>query len=179
MPLNGYTGIPSRYAHTAVLLEISTTGQVGAFAGTEDIYYFATCSNTISAVNADSLIVSQQGIILNDGVNPVYNQPFTFVGASVQSTYSGAKVVLLSLASNSIAPTPANMFYKWVLNYAGTASANISNAGLSAYPAGISFTITNQTAGPAVITYNGVTTVSTIPSQSVVNYWNGASLQII
>ena len=179
MPLNGYTGVPSNYGHTAVLLENSGTSQVGAFAGTEDIYYFCTGSNTISLVNADSFIVSQQGIILNDGVNPIYNQPFKFVGASVQATYSGAKVVLLTTASNTIAPTPANMFYNWVLNYLGVASMTISNTGLTAYPAGISFTITNQTTGASVITYNGGTTLSLINSQSVVFYWNMVNLQII
>jgi len=179
IPLNGYTGIPSRYAHTAVLLENSGTSQVGAFAGTEDIYYFATCSNTISVVNQDSFIVSQQGIILNDGVNPVYNQPFTFTGASVQATYSGAKVMLLTTASNTIIPTPANMFYNWVLNYFGIASMTILNTGLTAYPAGISFTITNQSTATSVITYNSVTTLSLIQSQSVTFYWNAVNLQII
>jgi hypothetical protein len=82
---NGYTGIPFKSGHTSVLLTNATVSNVGAFAGTETLYFWSVGTNSIASANTVELIVSSMTYKMNYNSNVII-QPFNFNNSEVIST---------------------------------------------------------------------------------------------
>ena len=72
---------PTKYGHLPLPMTISPVAPVGAYAPTEQIMFWSVGSNSAMLPNTEQLIVSSVGVIINDGISPIYNQPFTFNSA--------------------------------------------------------------------------------------------------
>jgi hypothetical protein len=73
---------PTRYGHLPLPLTMSGNfpigSSVGSFLSTEMILAFVLQSNSAQTINTEQLIVSSVGVIINDHIGNIYNQPFTF-----------------------------------------------------------------------------------------------------
>ena len=82
---NGYTGVPFKSGHTPVLITNTAVSNVGAFAGTETLYFWTVGTNTAVSANSVELVVSGMTYKMNYN-NSVIIQPFNFNNSDVIST---------------------------------------------------------------------------------------------
>jgi hypothetical protein len=164
---NGYTGVPFKSGHTSVLLTNSPTSQVGAFAPTETLYFWAVGTNSISSANTEELVISMMDCLMVSGGVP-YNQPYMFNNSEViptpQFSFQGA-------GTRAITP------YDYGTQILCTGNVTITNANLRAQDALFYITFVNAlTASPINITYTGsagsTTTLVDLNGQLVL-IWRG------
>lgn len=162
---------PFKYCHQAVSLSLSGVNPVGAFGPNELLYFMSINTNTISPVGTEELIISESGVIIDDGTGTLI-QPFSFNGSDVYSPNS-YKTVIQGLGT--ITPTISNNG----TTYIATANFTISNAGLSGVPAGF-FIIVQGTNVDRTITFNGASTKIVNTNSGTTNagqvnfYWTGS-----
>jgi hypothetical protein len=142
---NGYTGVPFKSGHTSVLLTNSPISQVGAFAPTETLYFWAVGTNSISAANTDELVVSMMDALMVSGGVP-YNQPYMF---------NNSEVITTPQFSFQAAGTRAITPYDYSTQILCTGNVTITNANLRTQDALFYFTIVNANISPITITYTG------------------------
>ena len=161
---------PFKYCHTAVPLTLSPISQVGAFGANELLYFASINTNSISTVGTEELIISESGVIIDDGTGTLI-QPFSYNGASVYSPNS-YKTVLQGAGT----VTPTSIDNGTI--YIATANFTIANTGLSGIPAGY-FLKVHGSSADRVITYNTSSTVTVHTTggnqnaQEVIFYWTG------
>jgi hypothetical protein len=86
----------------------SPVGSVGNFYN-EDLLKMSVSTSSVQGANKDCVIISEAGVIIADGTNPPYRQPFILTGASIQSSYINSFQSLISSitgsASQAITPS--------------------------------------------------------------------------
>jgi hypothetical protein len=167
---------PFKYLHTPVSLTLSPVGQVGAYAPTENLYYFSVNTNSISTLATEEIIVSEAGCILDDG-NGVFIQPFSFNSADVYSPNSLAAIVI---STNVIRPNVSTNQQV----YLNTINSNLVSNDMTGVPSGYYIIIKSAAAIDRTITYNGGTTFTlhtasgTSNGSQVIAYWTGTQWTI-
>jgi hypothetical protein len=162
--------IPFKYCHQAVPLSLSAVNPVGAFGPNELLYFMSINTNSISPANTEELIISESGVIIDDGTGTLI-QPFSFNSANVYSPNSYRAV---QRGAGTLTPTISDNG----TTYIATANFTISNAGLSGVPTGF-FIIVQGTTVDRVITYNTSATktvhtnTGTTNASQVIFYWLG------
>jgi hypothetical protein len=164
--------IPFKYLHTAVALTLSPVNPVNAFGANELLYYMSVNTNSISAVNTESLIIGESGCIIDTGDGALI-QPFAFNGSDV---YSPNSYTTITQGAGTITPTISNNG----TTYIATANFTISNSGLGGVPAGFFIKVHGSSVN-RVITYNTSATITVFASVVTTNagevifYWTGSS----
>ena len=124
----------------------SPTSQVGAFAPTETLYFWAVGTNSISSANTEELVISMMDCLMISGGVP-YNQPYMFNNSEViptpQFSFQGA-------GTRAITP------YDYGTQILCTGNVTITNANLRAQDALFYITCCSaKTSGTLSITYTG------------------------
>ena len=167
---------PQKFLHTAVSLSLSPVGQVGAYAPTENLYYFSVNTNSISTIGNEEIIVSEAGVILDDGTG-VLVQPFSFNSADVYSPNSLAAIVI---STNVIRPNP----FTNQQVYLNTINSTLVSNDMTGVLAGYYIIIKSAALIDRTITYNGGTTFTLHTSTGstngpqVIAYWTGTQWTI-
>jgi len=168
---------PQKLLHTPIVMSKSPVGIVGDFYG-ETCRQFAVSTNTNASAGSDAVIVSEAGVIINDGVNPPYRQPFQFLGASVQPLNPSSVTSLVS--SVSLAPTTSQNGYTFVPVVASLVLGSVASGSIVA---GYSISFLNYTAlgspSSITITYNGSSTYTITANQAVTFAWSVSSWALV
>jgi len=166
---------PFKYLHTPVALTLSPVNPVGAFGAGELLYFMSINTNSISATNAEELIIGESGCIIDDGTGTLI-QPFAFNGSDV---YSPNSYITVTQGAGTITPTISNNG----TTYVATANFTIANTGLSGVPSGFFIKVHGNSAD-RTITYNTSSTVivhtagGSQNAQEVIFLWNGSSFVV-
>ena len=168
---------PQKFLHTPVALTLSPVGQVGAYAPTENLYYFSVNTNSISTIGNEEIIVSEAGCIIDDGENGVLVQPFSFNSGDVFSPNSLAAIVI---STNVIRPNP----FTNQQVYLNTINSTLVSNDMTGVLAGYYIIIKSAALIDRTITYNGGTTFTLHTSTGstngpqVIAYWTGTQWTI-
>ena len=163
---------PQKLLHTPLAMSKSPVGIIGNFYG-ETCRQFSVSTSSTASAGSDAVIVSEAGVIINDGINPPYRQPFQFLGASVQPLNpSSVTSVVTSIA---LAPIIGQNGYTFLpVIPAVTLGGLVSGANIVA---GYTISFLNYTAygSPAsiAISYNGSSTYTITSNQAVTFSWTG------
>jgi len=103
-----YLPPPQKWLHTPINMTKSPVGPVGNFYN-ESLLKMSISTSSVQGAKKDCFIVSEAGVIVADGTNPPYRQPFILTGASIQGSYlNGAYYPIISATANAIQQlTPA------------------------------------------------------------------------
>jgi hypothetical protein len=172
---------PTKFLHTPLhmTLALPPTGtNVGVFYN-ETMYYMSVVSATNWGANQDSFIVSETGFIMEDGITQPFRQPYLFQSASIQPLYPfSLQQILLTV---SLALTPTNIGYTFILTSVVSAGVGITITGLTSTATrnGV-YAFYNQHSSAIVITYpklpSGTSTYSLPSSQAITFAWDGTAL---
>lgn len=159
---------PTKFCHTPISLSLSPVGQVGLFGPSEALYFTTVSSNSISTANTEEFVVSEAGVIIDDGTG-VLVQPFSFNTADTNKT-SGP----ILQGAGTITPNLSNNKQIYIL----TGDVTISNTALIGTPAGfciifqansVDRTITYNTSSTKVLHTNSGST----NGGQIIAYWTG------
>ena len=173
---------PQKLLHTPLVMSVSPVGGgvVGNFYG-ETCRQFAVGTNSNASAGLDAIIVSEAGVIINDGTHPPYRQPYQFLGASVQPLNPSSVTSLVS--SIALAPTTGQNGYTFIPVIPAVILGSLVSG--SSIIAGYSVSFLNYTAlgSPAsiTITYNGSSTytITSTSNQAVTFSWAGSSWSLV
>lgn len=159
---------PTKFCHTPISLSLSSVGQVGTFAPNEPLYFFSVNTNSISAPNTEEFIVSEAGVIIDDG-SGVLVQPYSFNPADINKINGP-----IIQGAGTLTPNLSNNKQIYIL----TGDITISNTALTGTPAGFCI-IFQANSIDRTITYNTLSTKvlhtnsgSTNGGQ-IIAYWTG------
>ena len=166
---NGYTGVPFKSGHTAVSLTNTQVSNVGAFAGTETLYFWSVGTNSGASANTVELVVSNMTFKMNSNSNGIITQPYIF---------NNSDVITTPQFSNQEAGTRTITPYDYATQILCTGNVTISGANLRAQDAQFYITCVNakQPNGPINITFvgsGGNTTIQLDVSGQLVLIWTG------
>ena len=167
---------PFKYLHTPVALTLSPVNPVGAYAPTENLYYFSVNTNSISTIGNEEIIVSEAGCIIDDGTGTLI-QPFSFNSADVYSPNSLAAIVI---STNVIRPNVSTNQQV----YLNTINSTLVSNDMTGVPAGFYIIIKSAAAIDRTITYNTSSTFTlhtstgTTNGPQVIAYWTGTQWTI-
>ena len=155
------------YQPLQMVLAQGTSSQVGNFYN-EDLWYMSVGSNTIQPAGLDSFVVQEAGVVIDDGINPPYRQPFLFNGGDVPNTPPATIPSSVLISGSTIYMTPQFNNYTILVqtNFTVSSAANGSYLGLGNVQAGYFAINFYNTGASRVITYTGATgsTTYTIPT---------------
>ena len=97
---NYLTNPPQKWLHTPIQMTKSPVGIVGNFYN-EDLLKMSISTSSTQGANKDCFIVSEAGVIIADGTNSPYRQPFILTGASIQSSYVNGTYLAITTNSGS------------------------------------------------------------------------------
>jgi len=166
---NGYTGVPFKTGHTSVLLTNTAVSNVGAFAGTETLYFWSVGTNSAITANSQELIVSSMTFQMSSGSNGVITQPYIFNNGEVITT---PQVVSQSGGTRNLTP------YDYGVQVICTNDVTVQNSYLRAQDAQFYTTFINgKSSGTVGITYLGASGSSiyvlTTYTSQVILEWTG------
>jgi len=101
---NYLTSPPQKWLHTPLSMTKSPVGVVGTFYN-ESLLKMSISTSSTQGANKDCFIVSEAGVIIADGTNPPYRQPFILTGASIQSSYVNGTYSVISTANGAASQT--------------------------------------------------------------------------
>jgi hypothetical protein len=166
---NGYTGVPFKTGHTSVLLTNTAVSNVGAFAGSETLYFWSVGTNSIAAANSQEFIVSSMTFQMSSGVNGVITQPYNFNNSEVLTT---PQFINQSGGTRNLTP------YDYGVQVICTNDVTVQNSYLRAQDAQFYCTFVNgKSSGTVGITFLGSSGSSiyvlTTYTQFVILQWTG------